>query len=58
MSPCFGYLVILIPLISKTNTMYISLSTRLNVISQIIRTIKTFSTIKNTLLVEFVKKNV
>ena len=46
----------LFPLISKTNTMFISLSTRINVISEIIRTIQTFSSIKKMLLVEFLFK--
>ena len=38
-------------------TMYISLSTRYNVISKIIRTKQTFSTFKNMLLVEVFGKD-
>ena len=43
---------LLFPLISKTNTMYASLSNYFQYISIIIKTIRTFSTIKNILLVE------
>ena len=49
---CLAISLFLFVLISKINSMHVSLSTRFNVISKIIKTIQTFITIKNMPLVE------